>query len=129
MIVPILSSRWRERMFVSIPTNLLQSSWLSQTQPELQGCALLAPGDPWHLTFFTFLFCFFHKKHMLGTLDFTISEHWAPFNFVQELSLVLFQFVLSFPSASFVSCPSFSHDDGSHLNKDHVITISFFQSS
>ena len=24
---------------------------------------------------------FFHTNHMLGTLDFTVSEHWAPFNF------------------------------------------------
>ena len=24
----------------------------------------------------------FHTNHMLGTLDFTVSEHWAPFNFL-----------------------------------------------
>ena len=24
---------------------------------------------------------FFHTNHVLGTLDFTGSEHWAPFNF------------------------------------------------
>ena len=23
----------------------------------------------------------FHTNHMLGTLDFTVFEHWAPFNF------------------------------------------------
>ena len=23
----------------------------------------------------------FHTNPMLGTLDFTVSEHWAPFNF------------------------------------------------
>ena len=23
----------------------------------------------------------FHTNHMLGSLDFTVSEHWAPFNF------------------------------------------------
>ena len=23
----------------------------------------------------------FYTNHMLGTLDFTVSEHWAPFNF------------------------------------------------
>ena len=23
----------------------------------------------------------FHTNHMLGTLDFTVSEHWAPLNF------------------------------------------------
>ena len=23
----------------------------------------------------------FHTNHMLGNLDFTVSEHWAPFNF------------------------------------------------
>ena len=26
----------------------------------------------------------FHTNHMLGTLDFTVSEHWAPFNFPQS---------------------------------------------
>ena len=61
------------------------------------------------------------KKHMLHTLDFTISEHWTPFNSLRELSLVLLQFVLSCPSASFVSCPSFSHNDRSHYSKDHSI--------
>ena len=29
----------------------------------------------------------FHRNHMLGTLDFTSSEHWAPFNFFFEHSL------------------------------------------
>ena len=24
---------------------------------------------------------FFHTNRRLGTLDFTVSEHWAPFNF------------------------------------------------
>ena len=25
---------------------------------------------------------FFHTNHVPGTLDFTVSEHWAPFNFL-----------------------------------------------
>ena len=29
----------------------------------------------------------FHTNHMLGTLDFTVSEYWAPFNFPQSPAL------------------------------------------
>ena len=29
----------------------------------------------------------FHTNHMLGSLDFTGSEHWAPFNFPQSTAL------------------------------------------
>ena len=29
----------------------------------------------------------FHTNHMLGTLDFTVSEHWAPFNFPWSTAL------------------------------------------
>ena len=29
----------------------------------------------------------FHTNHMLGTLGFTVSEHWAPFNFPQSTAL------------------------------------------
>ena len=29
----------------------------------------------------------FHTNHMLGTLDFTVSEHWAPFTFPQSTAL------------------------------------------
>ena len=29
----------------------------------------------------------FHTNHMLGTLDFTVSEHWAPVNFPQSTAL------------------------------------------
>ena len=39
----------------------------------IQGCALAEPG--------TRKSQIFHTNHMLGTLDFTVSEHWAPFNF------------------------------------------------
>ena len=31
----------------------------------------------------------FHTNRMLGTLDFTVSEHWAPFNFPQSTALQL----------------------------------------
>ena len=39
----------------------------------IQGCAPAEPG--------TRKSQIFHTNHMLGTLDFTVSEHWAPFNF------------------------------------------------
>ena len=47
-----------------------------------QGCALHAadPGGPWYLTF-ALGPLENHTNHMLGTWDFTGSEHWAPFNF------------------------------------------------
>ena len=32
---------------------------------------------------------FFLTNHMMGTLDFTVSEHWAPFNFPQSTALIL----------------------------------------
>ena len=38
----------------------------------------------------------FHTNHMLGTLDFTGSEHWAPFNFPQSPALDLrYYFVMA----------------------------------
>ena len=30
----------------------------------------------------------FHTNHMPGALDFTVSEHWAPFNFPESTALV-----------------------------------------
>ena len=33
----------------------------------------------------------FHTNHMLGTLDFTVSEYWAPFNFSQSTALYMQQ--------------------------------------
>ena len=33
----------------------------------------------------------FHTNHVLGTLDFTVSEHWAPFNFPQSTALLINQ--------------------------------------
>ena len=49
-----------------------------------EGCALPAPGWPMALNYCsgaTRKLEFFHRNHMLGTQDFTGSEHWAPFNF------------------------------------------------
>ena len=51
-----------------------------------QGRALGEPDGPWRLTFAlgrleNLSFFFFHKNPMLSTLDFTGSEHSAPFNF------------------------------------------------
>ena len=47
-----------------------------------QGCALAGLGGPRHLTFswVTRKSKIFHTNHMLGSLDFTGSENWAPFN-------------------------------------------------
>ena len=44
----------------------------------IQGCALAEPGGPWHQTLCprsTRKSQIFHTNHMLGTLDFTVSEH------------------------------------------------------
>ena len=48
-------------------------AFLHQTN-TFQGCALAAPlpGDKKILVFY--------RNRMLGTLDFTGSEHWVPFN-------------------------------------------------
>ena len=51
-----------------------------------QGRALGEPDGPWRLTFAlgrleNLSFFFFHTNPMLSTLDFTGSEHSAPFNF------------------------------------------------
>ena len=48
-----------------------------------KGCALAEPGGPWRLTFASGRLetMIFHTDHMLGSLDYTGSEHWAPFNF------------------------------------------------
>ena len=59
-----------------------------------QGCALAEPCGPWHPTFALGqqenLFFFFQTNHMLGNLDFTGLEHWAPFNFLRELPWWIF---------------------------------------
>ena len=68
---------------------LITALWIAPRYRVLvtpQGCALAEPGGPWPLAP---NFCLratrksqiFHTNHMLGTLDFTVSEHWAPFNF------------------------------------------------
>ena len=44
-----------------------------------QGCALVAPGGPWHIAFAPGQPGKL-KKHKLGTLDFTGSKQRAPFN-------------------------------------------------
>ena len=50
-----------------------------------QGCALAESGGPWCLTFalgrVENLRFFIQIIIMLGTLDFTVSGHWAPFSF------------------------------------------------
>lgn len=48
----------------------------------IQGCALVAPGDPWCLTFAPEKLenhrVFFYRNHVQGTLDFIRSEQWTP---------------------------------------------------
>ena len=48
----------------------------------IQGCALAEPGGPRCLTSALGQLEIFllSQNHMLGTLDFTGSEYWAPFN-------------------------------------------------
>lgn len=51
-------------------------------QPD--GCAPAAPSGLWHLTFapqWLENLRSFHRSHRLGTLAYTGSRHWAPFNF------------------------------------------------
>ena len=64
-------------------TEFIQASWRDAV-PQTQGCVLAELGDPWCLTFVLGgleNLKLFHRNHMLGTLDFTSSQHWAPFNF------------------------------------------------
>ena len=42
----------------------------------------------------------FHRNHMLGTLDFTSSEHWAPFSFSQSTALHTMSTVTLFQNKS-----------------------------
>ena len=54
------------------------------THNTFQGCALAEPGGPWCLNFpFGWLEnrSVFLQIIVLGTLDFTGSDHWAPSNF------------------------------------------------
>ena len=58
-----------------------------------QGCALVEPGGPWRPTFALGRLenlRFFLQNHMPGTLGFTVSEHWAPFNFRYSAALPRF---------------------------------------
>ena len=58
-----------------------------------QRCALAAPRGPRCLTFATGLLenlsFFFHRNYMLGTLDFTGSEHSGPFSFSHSTALII----------------------------------------
>ena len=59
----------------------MTTTTVAKTSLNFQGCALAEPGGPWRLTFALGRLDTNHTNHMLGTLDFTVSEHWAPFNF------------------------------------------------
>ena len=56
----------------------------SLSSQHFQGCALAEPGGPCCLPFalgWPRKSQIFHTNHILGTLDFTVSERWAPFIF------------------------------------------------
>ena len=66
-------------LFVTVQTGYFQNLCCSASS---QGCALAEPGGPWCLTYALGRLenrWIFHTN--LGTLDLTISEHWAPFNY------------------------------------------------
>ena len=61
-----------------------------ESHEGLQGCALAKPGGPWVPNFRSWATRksqIFRTNHMLGTLDFTGSVHWAPFNFSKSTVL------------------------------------------
>ena len=82
----------------------------------IQGCALAEPCGPWRLTLCprpTTKSQIFHTNHMLGTLDFTVSEHWAPFNFPQSTALIIVSGLkcIKFWIFSRLSAVRIRHDD------------------
>ena len=67
-----------------------ENLWLLKTSAVVSG--LCSSGARWPLVpnfcpWATRKSQTFHTNHMLGTLDFTVSEHWAPFNFPQSTAL------------------------------------------
>ena len=66
---------------------LRQLLWLSHLvilEKTPLGCVLAEPGDPLAPNFCSWATrksYFFHTNHMPGTLDFTVPEQWASFNF------------------------------------------------
>ena len=66
---------------------LRQLLWLSHLvilEKTPLGCVLAEPGDPQAPNFCSWATrksYFLHTNHMPGTLDFTVPEQWASFNF------------------------------------------------
>ena len=56
--------------------------WIYQGGTGLYSCWAQWPLAPNFCSQVTRKSKFFHPNHMLATLDFTGSEHWAPFNFL-----------------------------------------------
>ena len=52
----------------------------------------------------------FHRNHMQSTLDFTSSEHWAPFNFCQSTALLLLFVSNKMPSHPHSSFPDLARN-------------------
>ena len=68
---------------------LKKGTWLFW-ESHFQGCALQGPRGRWRLTFAPGRLWdsyFPHANHILGTRDFTCSEHWASFKICFEHSL------------------------------------------
>ena len=87
-----------------------------------QGCALAEPCGPWHPAFALGqqenLF-FFQTNHMLGNVDFTGLEHWAPFNFLRELPWWIFFRLGTWDAQYFISLGYSWRPSGSHHGQTH----------
>ena len=63
------------------PIRSTTQTWVVIRHPRLCSSRARWPLAPNFCPRATRKFQIFHTNHMLGTLDFTVSEHWAPFNF------------------------------------------------
>ena len=91
-LLKILCSRWYfGKHLMMMPKDFLPRFVLTfESHEGLQGCPLAKPGGPWCQTFALGQLenlRFFRTNHMLGTLDFTGSVHWAPFSFSKSTVL------------------------------------------
>lgn len=63
---------------------------MSLVSSPKRGCALVAPGGPCSFTFaprgLGLENLVFYRNNLVGSLDFTCSEHWTPFSFFSEHS-------------------------------------------
>ena len=64
-------------------------------------------------------FFFFQTNHMLGNVDFTGLEHWAPFNFLRELLWWIFFRLCPWGAQYFISLGYSCRPSGSHHGQNH----------